>query len=583
MNNPLVIAHVPADDYGHAKSFLANILGFRTRYPMILFSSRDDIPATPNVTVLKIPHPGFQKPGGYDVTNLIYLTALRIAFVHNQYSHILYVEDECRVGCDEWDAVIFDEFFSTAGERRDMAIGGTPMCFGEHGLSRLAPRQWGELLAKNVRRNFPIPTYGAGRVGDREVQATCVTVCGALGVYPRQLMLELFNLENTALLATKIGVWDFEIGLRLWKRWQVDAFDHVIHLTSLLSSFDLTLSTEDERRQMLGDGLKIDGRTMKVVAVHKIKSAWTGPERIISSGPPAETPMTEPVGGNQVAAPVAPEVAHDIRPVLAAAKRVIDTAEKVMELGVYPEELAVPRLRTDILIVTCAEEVEWLGYCLKSIAMHCSGFFQVLVVAPKSSYPVIDVVVAEWSHNDEFPFRAMYFDSAPHPKEKLNHELQVALGDISCPDCDAVLHVDAHDIFMQDTTPDDYLHDTKAVMLCRPYTSALLKDAEIAALHEATETALKLPAPVGFIAPMIHWRETHAWMRTFIETRQGLKFAPFVLSRQPHDPIGFNTAQAIGTFAANDKRLKDRYTIIDITKEEPPPPKSVRFLARHIE
>lgn len=553
-NNCVVIAHVPLT-FGHPMVFVANLLRFAHRYPIILFTARDDIPQSAGVTVIRIKDVGEQLPGAHNVTNTIWLTALRIAFVHNAYTHMLYLEEDCRVGCDYWDEVVFNEFFANA--QFEDSIGGTPMCFGERGLNQIAQRQWQELLAQNIRKNFPVPTYGAGRSAHNPIETTCITVCGALGIYPRELMLKLFDLRNTMQLAGTIGVWDFELGRRMWNLWKVEAFKHVVYLKTVLSSFDLSLSTEDERIAMLTTGLTIDEQTFKVVAIHKIKSAWPGPEL---SAPPVETKSAAP--------------ASDIRPVLVEMHKIVETAGKLLDIGMKPEDIRITKLRTDILIVVTDAQVEWLAYCLQSIAMFFTGYGNAVVVAPASDSLAKDMVM---SSKREFKFAYFHYQPAPHPKEQLDHALQQSLADLHCPDSDLVLIIEPTCIFTKPTTPDDFMHEGRPVLLVEPY-AALTKQKARHAAQDIVRTTLKHPVDMETRhLPVMHWRETFAWARVFVETRQGLKFKPYVLAQRPDEPLGFQVLNTLGAFALLDKRLRDRYQVIDITHEPRPDQHVVQF------
>jgi hypothetical protein len=292
---PIVLAYVPPPTYGHPRAFLQNLTRYRTRFPVLLFSD-----ARPELwdglkmpEVLSIPSPEMAREGGeaWAVNNLCWLTAMRLAMKRG-FSHVIYLEEDVRVGCDDWDGIMFDEYKRVAPPT---AIAGSVVCFSPFAYGLKAAAKWNELLQRNWKRNVPIPSYGAKGAADR--MQPKVFVNGALGIYPVLTIGGLFDLnQKTVQQAKEITAWDHEIGTRLWKRYEENAFDHVYHLESVFSSYANVLTTPEERMQMLSpEGLDIgDGRRIRVVAVHQIKSPWDGPTTHTGA-----VPVTNADGGNQ--------------------------------------------------------------------------------------------------------------------------------------------------------------------------------------------------------------------------------------------------------------------------------------------
>lgn len=199
------------------------------------------------------------KPNKWGINNLTYFTALRIA-IRNGYTHILYLEADCRVGRKEWDNVVFEEYFS---QPQSLICGGTlvtynPSCAGPEGFHR-----WNKLMEKNTRRNFPISCFGFKGAADSS--GSSVFPNGALGIYDLAWMQKLFELSDSGRLAAQCFAWDFEIGDRIWKLMGPKAYDCVAHLESIYSSYGDVLSSEHERLEMVRSG--------KVVACHQVKSS----------------------------------------------------------------------------------------------------------------------------------------------------------------------------------------------------------------------------------------------------------------------------------------------------------------------
>lgn len=580
---PVVIGHVPVD-FGYPLVFVNNLLRFKHRYPIILFTARTDLPAQENVTIITVPDAGKQELGACNVTNLVWLTACRIAFVRGQFTHMIYLEEDCRVGCDEWDAVMFDEYVALAGQHVHDSIGGTPMCFGEHGLERLAPKQWQGILAQNVRRNFPVPTYGAARSNTVPTTATCVTVCGALGIYSRSLILELFDLEKTTAMAKAMSIWDFELGWRMWKRFHVAAFEHVIYLHSMLSSYDLTLSTEDERRQMLMDGLKVDnGATWKVVAVHKIKSDWPGPtsSALTAPGTLATPPRDAAIVASGELTVTTPE-AGAVAPMPLTAKPImqslVDDHLHQIKKEMTPMQF---HYRVDILIVTHAKDSKWLAMALKSIGKFCRGFGEIFVVFPKTDIPSIHPVLEDPMTDPWFPFdiRPVVFDQA-EGKGHLHHMVQKCMADLHCPDADLILHWDSDLIAHAPITPLDYMHrGEKPILLMTPYERLRENNRVHYIWKHVTEQALKEPVHYSCMErmPILHWRELYPLTRQIVETKQAMTLEAYFLSVSPVFPHGVCDFVLLGAVALRTAEMVERYKFVNLAREAKPPDLAIQF------
>lgn len=256
-----VLAYVPPHDRFNPKVFVENIRRFKPATELVLFS--DNWPDT-----VKIGQPDdirkaatAQNPQQkWSLNNILFFTALRIA-VRNEYSHIIYVEADSRVGCDGWDGMIFDEFFKHPGA----IVGGSMVCYNPANHSLEATERWVKAVSVNSRKNFPIPTYGWKGAADKV--DPCVFVNGSLGVYDVGWMKKLFNLDDSAREALVSTAWDMEVGVRLWPHLGVQTYDFIAHLTCMFSSYGEILTTEEQRLEMLRSG--------KVCAVHQVKSDKT--------------------------------------------------------------------------------------------------------------------------------------------------------------------------------------------------------------------------------------------------------------------------------------------------------------------
>lgn len=649
MFKPLVIAYVPPPKYGFPAAFLTNLQRYKTRHPLILFSDHADQYKAAGVPLPMIPilNPEQQKDATYvhgeknnwSVNNIIFLTALRIA-LRGEYSHILYLEEDCRVNQDAWDGVIYNEYLAVMGNMNpDECIGGSIVCFGPYNYTRLAAVRWEALVSRNMKRNFPIPTYGSG--GSLEEFEPIVLVNGALGIYPMALMAKLFDLENTAREAAVITAWDFEIGRRIWKIWKEGVFDHVLLLQTMFSTYGNRLTTEEERKAMLSpEGLDIgDGRMMKVVAAHQFKSEWPGPvpQPALPSGnldaPPAvpfeSLPASEPIAtsptdprlivasdeskaltpetdaGKPLAEPVpvapvqtrkdGPEpVASDkqapvpsaparARPSLLITKPTGDGGQAVViggPLEQFDVKLKPFKFRVDILIVTHGRDAKWLALALKSIGKFCREFGEIVVVFPKADIDQIHPVLEDPMTDPTFPFdiRPITFDQA-QGKGHLHHMAQKCMADLHCPDADLICHVDSDCFFHLPTTPEDYFHSGKPVLLMTPYDHIRETHRGHYGWKHVTEAALKEPVHYSTMErhPAVHWRELYPGLRTFIELKQGMKFEDYVLATAPQFPYGWCEFTSMGAFALRTKEFVEKYHFINTVRNPRPVDHLIQF------
>lgn len=259
-----VLGYIPPPTYGCARTFFNNVQAHPTAHELILFSDHD-WPGTVKLKGSPEQLKGARMANGqhnpFALNNVLWLTALRICR-EKAITHMLYLESDCRVGVKHWDDQVFEEFFSIG---RPLICGGSLAVYNPCNYSAEAARRWATLVARNSRRNFPIPTYGW--LGAATQHPSCVFANGALAIYDVRWMQKYFNLDDTANMAVQGTAFDLMVGQLIWKDFEEDAYEVVGHVTSIFSSYGDILSTEPQRLQMLRDGTH--------VAVHQVKSNET--------------------------------------------------------------------------------------------------------------------------------------------------------------------------------------------------------------------------------------------------------------------------------------------------------------------
>lgn len=263
------IGYVPPPHFPGAEAFLRNIRKYPARHEVVLYSDHDYPEA------IKIFNPE-QIQGSLKVTpardqwdrenrkwvvnNAIFITGLKIA-VKNGFTHIIYLESDCRVGQLAWDQPIFNEYFSF---KFPPIAAGTLVCWNPFNAGIEVARKWEELVTSTNRsRNFPIPTYGVRREGmPGPMGDPCIFPNGALGVYDVNWLASLFDVNNAVAFASGTA-WDFQIGMAIWQQFGIRAFEMVGHMGTMFSGYGDEVTTLEQRLQMLRDG--------SAAAVHQIK------------------------------------------------------------------------------------------------------------------------------------------------------------------------------------------------------------------------------------------------------------------------------------------------------------------------
>jgi hypothetical protein len=177
------IAYLPPPSFRGADTavFLENLKRFPTQHPLILFSDHQ----WPNTDLIKLPSSpevakDFRDAKGasnpWAVNNLIFFTALRIA-LRNEFTHILYLEADCRVGKKAWDNIVFEEYFS---HPNSLACGGTLVTYNPANSGAEGFKRWNNLMERNTRRNFKVACYGFLKARLTQPAAQCFPMAPAV-------------------------------------------------------------------------------------------------------------------------------------------------------------------------------------------------------------------------------------------------------------------------------------------------------------------------------------------------------------------------------------------------------------------
>jgi len=123
-------------------------------------------------------------------------------------------------------------------------------------------------------------------------------------------------------------------------------------------------------------------------------------------------------------------------------------------------------MTTSIFIKTCAKDMEWLVYCLKSIHKFGSGFIETVIVADYSQRGTIPEDITNVHYAHDWTNGYMQQQSVKLMADKY------AKGD-------TILFVDSDCVFYKNFTPADFMRDGKPILLKTHYDEMSGSGAEV--------------------------------------------------------------------------------------------------------
>ncbi|MCA9712099.1 MAG: hypothetical protein KDK70_40055 [Myxococcales bacterium] len=210
----------------------------------------------------------------------------------------------------------------------------------------------------------------------------------------------------------------------------------------------------------------------------------------------------------------------------------------------------------DILIRSYWRDLEWLAYCLDSIARFCRGFRRVIVVIPASSRPWLDrrgplPGWVELQHCD---------DSAD---DYLGQQITKLHAD-ERSDADFICHVDSDCIFCRPTEPRDLIVEGRP----RIYTRPLPELGHDWPWTEPTRDFLGWSPSHDFMQcpPFTYPRWLYPELRAWSRARHGMALRAWVASRPPR---GFSEFNVLGAWALEHHAERFEWIrAVDIGAEE---------------
>ena len=236
---------------------------------------------------------------------------------------------------------------------------------------------------------------------------------------------------------------------------------------------------------------------------------------------------------------------------------VFKPSKQVVELK--PRSKGIARMgtpRVAILIVTFKRDMDFLHYCLASIATYARGFHSVILCVPEAERGLYDWVGRNVN-------MIQYFNE-PAGKGMLAHELQIMHADDICGDVDFVLHLDADCMFWKNVTPTDYLPDGKALCVRELYSKITNQNRFVWRKVVDDCTGIFIEADGMVRHPQIHPVEVYPLARNQVEKTTGKRLDIVVLNGRNEFPQSFAEFPVI--YAVGRQFLRDRYCYVEYDK-----------------
>ena len=185
----------------------------------------------------------------------------------------------------------------------------------------------------------------------------------------------------------------------------------------------------------------------------------------------------------------------------------------------------------DLFIRSYKKDFEWLWYCLKSCAKSAKGFRQTHIVVPHGDQHELNYLTLEKVH------------ICPRYEEDYLGQQVTKLNADLYSSADFICHIDSDTVWLHDISPNDFIHQGKAIMYYEPYD----KIGECP-WQPIVEETLGWKPEFEFMRrpPHIYPRWIYKEMRDFLQARHKMPFDTFVSTRPERKFSEYNT---LGAFA----------------------------------
>lgn len=217
-------------------------------------------------------------------------------------------------------------------------------------------------------------------------------------------------------------------------------------------------------------------------------------------------------------------------------------------------------MKSEILIVTYAKDLEWLEYSLQCIQRFVTGFESVKIAVPTVDLKRFLPLESRYKTADQKPILIKQYLEYPE-KGMMNAQVMKLYADVLCPDADLIFHIDADCLFHAPVTPDDYLCEGRPVLICTLFDGIPEHRAEHIWRNNAMR-ALGLPKEDVLYETMqrhpgVFKRELYPILRDWIERVHNTPFHQYVLEQKNDFPQGFAEFPTIGALAIHLDKINE--------------------------
>jgi Family of unknown function (DUF6492) len=236
-------------------------------------------------------------------------------------------------------------------------------------------------------------------------------------------------------------------------------------------------------------------------------------------------------------------------------------------------------MKSEILIVTYAKDLEWLELSLQSIQKFATGFECVKVSVPIAELDQFIRLENKYKTADHRPIQIKHYHEYPN-KGMVNAQVMKLYADVLCPDADFIFHIDADCLFHEAVSPSDYIVEGNPVLICTEYD----KIPEGRAEHIWRSNAMNalnlgkqdVPYETMQRHPGVFKRNLYPILRSWIERVHKTPFHQYVLEQRNEFPQSFAEFPTIGALAIyldRKENTKNYEVFVKSINDEPHPSK----------
>ncbi len=219
-------------------------------------------------------------------------------------------------------------------------------------------------------------------------------------------------------------------------------------------------------------------------------------------------------------------------------------------------------MKSSIIYVTFARDLEFLRYSLQSFRKFCKGFHSIAVVVPHKEIDLFLSLEKEFSTEDCKLWVRTFMEM---PEKGFVHHLAMeCYADVFLPDSDFIFHVDPDCLWIKPTAPNDYFVDGKPVLLIEPFDACRERGHDGRyGWKKVVEDALRFEVTHEAMCrhPAVHYRRMYKVLRERVESANQTPFTDYVLKQTNGFPQGYCEYCTMGAIAM--KYMPEKYHFID--------------------